>query len=113
MPIDLPAPYVPQVDWAYSEAGSGNEDRLKILFVGNFRGTGIPLEVPLSVQNSRELLRFWAPSIDLDLEVVLDGVHERVCMRYQPVDIQSFLSPLSACTAAAPPTPARGAPRSL
>ena len=69
MPVDIPAPYIPPHDWAYSDVDRVNESRLKVLVVGNFRGMLAPIEVPLSVQHSRELLGFWSPSIDLELEL--------------------------------------------
>ena len=97
MPVDIPAPYIPPHDWAYSDVDRVNESRLKVLVVGNFRGMLAPIEVPLSVQHSRELLGFWSPSIDLELELDFWGSKERVFVRYQPSDIVSFLSPLPAC----------------
>ncbi|MBT6600009.1 MAG: hypothetical protein HOB33_13220 [Bacteroidetes Order II. Incertae sedis bacterium] len=97
MPVDIPAPYIPPDDWAYSDVDLGNESRLKVLFVGNFRGTLAPIEVPLSAQHSGELLGFWSPSMDLELHLDFLGSKERVFVRYQPSDIVSFLSPLPAC----------------
>lgn len=97
MPVDIPAPYIPSDDWAYSDVDRGKEGRLKILIVGNFRGAQAPIEVPLSVKQSRELLGFWSPSIDLELDLDFWGSEERVFLTYHPSDALSFLSPLSAC----------------
>ena len=97
MPVDIPAPYIPLDDWAYSDVGRVNENRLKVLFVGNFRGTPAPIEVPLSVRHCHELLRFWSPSADLELELEFGGSPHQVRVRYRPIDIHSFLFPLTAC----------------
>ncbi len=101
MPVDLPAPYQTQNDWAYSETDSRGNGPLKILFVGNFLGTTAPLEVPLSVLESSELLKFWSPQIELKCEVRVGTSVTTVTLLYRPTKIESLLHPVSGCTLSA------------